>query len=362
MPQLRYLQVDVFAEHAGGGNPLGVVFGADAWSDADMQRFAAWTNLVETTFVLASMRAEASYRLRIFTPTKEIAFAGHPTIGSAHAALEPGRGGAHPGLLVQEGGGGRLPIRVAGEGAKRRLYVQAPAARVLHRGADDRRLAHVLDGVTLGALPPAFVEGGRRWWVAEFATESALRAWRPDHAAIGALAREDDCLGLCVFARASRANEINGVARASRANEINDVARASRANGINDFARASRANGINDVARASRANGIDDVARAAQANGYDLVVRAFPAGVGIIEDPASGAANGLIAAYIAQHEPQGALARGYRVSQGREIGHDATIDVRIDRAGDDASPAVWVGGRSHTIIDGVVQQRIEVTK
>lgn len=335
MSQLRYLQVDVFAERAGGGNPLGVVFGADAWSDVDMQRFAAWANLVETTFVLAPTRAEASYRLRIFTPTKEIAFAGHPTIGSAHAALETGRVVAHEGLLVQECGVGLLSIRVEGEGANRRLYVQAPAARVLHRGADDRRLAYVLDGITLGALPPAFVEGGRRWWVAEFATESALRAWRPDHAAIGALAREDDCLGLCVFARASRAN------------------------GINDVARASRANGISDVARASRANKIDDVARAAQANGYDLVVRAFPAGVGIVEDPASGAANGLIAAYIAQQEPQGTLARGYRVSQGREIGHDATIDVRIDRARDDASPAVWVGGRSHTIIDGVVQQRIE---
>ncbi|TLY51049.1 MAG: PhzF family phenazine biosynthesis protein [Gammaproteobacteria bacterium] len=310
MPQLRYLQVDVFAERAGGGNPLGVVFGADTWSDADMQRFAAWTNLVETTFVLAPARSEASYRLRIFTPAKEIAFAGHPTIGSAHAALEVGHVVARDGLLVQECGAGLLPIRVEGEDTARRLYVQAPAARVLRTGAHDTRLARVLEGIAPGQLPPAFVEGGRRWWVAEFATESALRAWQPDHAAIGTLARADDCLGLCVFARASRANEI------------------------------------------------DARAKAAKANGYDLVVRAFPAGVGIIEDPASGAANGLIAAYIAQGEPAGTLARGYRVSQGREIGHDATIDVRIDDARGDAGPAVWVGGRSHTIIDGAIQQRI----
>jgi PhzF family phenazine biosynthesis protein len=321
MSQLRYLQIDVFAERAGGGNPLGVVFGAETWSDVEMQRFAAWTNLVETTFVLAPTRNEASYRLRIFTPTKEIAFAGHPTIGSAHAALEVGRITAHDGALVQECGAGLLPIRVEGNGADRRLYVQAPAARVLRNGLGDARIAHVLDGITLGALPPAFVEGGRRWWVAEFAEESALRGWRPDHAAIGALARTDDCLGLCIFARASRAKEIDA------------------------------------AARASRANGVDEPARVSPTNDYDLVVRAFPAGVGIVEDPASGAANGLIAAYIAECEPQGALAHGYRVSQGREIGHDATIDVRIDRTAGE-SPAVWIGGRSHTIIEGAVTQKI----
>ena len=295
---LRYLQIDVFAERAGGGNPLGVVFGAEAWSDADMQRFAAWTNLVETTFVLAPTDARASYRLRIFTPNNEIPFAGHPTIGSAHAALEIGRVVPRDDGLVQECGAGLLPIRVEGEGVSRRLYVQAPAARVLRSGTDDALLRVVLGETRLGVLPPAFVEGGRRWWVAEFADEASLRAWQPDHAAILALARAGDSLGLCAFARAADAK-----------------------------------------------------------NGYQVVVRAFPAGVGIVEDPASGAANGLIAAYIAQREPLGALARGYRVSQGREMGHDATIDVRID-AHADGDAIVWVGGRSHTIIDGVLRTRL----
>jgi len=295
---IRYLQIDVFAEHAGGGNPLGVVFGADAWSDADMQRFAAWTNLVETTFVLAPTDARASYRLRIFTPSKEIPFAGHPTIGSAHAALEIGHVQARDDGLIQECGAGLLPIRIESDRTSRRLYVQAPAARVLRTGTEDSLLRAVLGDTKLGALPPAFVEGGRRWWVAEFADEASLREWKPDHAAILALARAGDSLGLCAFARASDSAE-----------------------------------------------------------GYHLVVRAFPAGVGIVEDPASGAANGLIAAYIALREPQGPLARGYRVSQGREMGHDATIDVRID-ARDGGEAAIWVGGRSHTIIDGTLKQRI----
>lgn len=282
----RFLQLDVFPARRGGGNPLGVVVAADAWSSERMQAFAYWTGLVETTFLLRPREAAASYRVRIFTPQREIPFAGHPTIGSAHAALDCGLARASDGVLLQECEAGLLPIRVEGDGATRDLLVRAPAARILGEGRDaDPQLAALLGDHALGRLPPAFVEGGRRWWVAEFAHEDALRGWRPDHAAIGELARRSDSLGLCVFARSA-------------------------------------------------------------AGDRDLVVRAFPAGVGIVEDPASGAANGLIAAYIAAREPEGALARGYRVSQGREIGHDARILVRID--GDD----VWVGGHTQTIVDG----------
>jgi PhzF family phenazine biosynthesis protein len=287
MQSFRYLQLDVFPARPGGGNPLGVVIDARGWSTADMQRFAAWTNLVETTFLLPPENVAANYRLRIFTPTSEIAFAGHPTIGSAHAVLDTGFAAARDGLLIQECGAGLLPIRVQGSGEARELFVQAPRARVVREGIDTEPLVRTaLGDRLLGALPPACVEGGRRWWVAELADEHAVRNWHPDHAAILALAKADDCLGLCVFARCTS----------------------------------------------------DDC---------DLVVRAFPAGVGIVEDPASGAANGLIAAYIAQREPNGTLARGYRVSQGREMGHDAAITIRIDADG-----AVWVGGRTDTIVDG----------
>lgn len=299
MTTSRYLQLDVFCARAGGGNPLGVVIGAEDWSAADMQRFATWTNLVETTFVLAPTVASASYRLRIFTPAKEIPFAGHPTIGSAHAVLETGFAAAGDGVLMQECAAGLLPVRVEGEGAQRRLFVQAPAARVVREGVHvEPILSYLLRGIALGALPPACVEGGRRWWVAEFANESVLRNWQPEHASIGTLARETDTLGLCAFARCASADD----------------------------------------------------------SGYDLVVRAFPAGVGIVEDPASGAANGLIAAWIALREPQGALARGYRVSQGREIGRDASITIRIDAPDRDGRRAVWVGGQTHTVIDGRTQR------
>jgi PhzF family phenazine biosynthesis protein len=290
MSKFRYLQLDVFPASRGGGNPLGVVVDASGWSDADMQAFAAWTNLVETTFLLPPSSDPANYRLRIFTPTSEIPFAGHPTIGSAQAALQTGFAQPRDGKLIQECGAGLLPIRVHGDDHTRELFVRAPAASVVAIARDiPPGLRAVVGSHALGALPPALVEGGRRWWVVEFADEAGVRNWQPDHAAILALAKADRCLGICVFARGSNAE-------------------------------------------------------------FELTVRAFPAGVGIVEDPASGAANGLIAAWIAQHEAAGALARGYRVSQGREMGHDARIVVRID-----ADRAVWVGGRTDIVVDGTLR-------
>ncbi|MFC5579745.1 PhzF family phenazine biosynthesis protein [Rhodanobacter terrae] len=288
MASLRYLHLDVFAATLGGGNHLGVVIGAEGWSDQAMQRFARWTALVETTFLLPPTDPKASYRVRIFTPNKEIPFAGHPSIGSAHAALACGLAETCDGLLWQECGAGVLPIRVEGNGHGRELLLQSPGERVLDTGpAAHPLLPAALAGIELGVLPPALVDGGRRWWLAEVADEAGLRAWQPDHAAIGALARASDSMGLCAFARSAHPD-------------------------------------------------------------YQLVVRALPAGVGIVEDPASGAANGLIAAYIAHAEPHGTLARGYQVSQGREIGHDARLVVRID------GTSIWVGGRSHTVVDGTL--------
>jgi PhzF family phenazine biosynthesis protein len=83
----RFLQVDVFGEHPYEGNPLAVVVDAEGLTTAEMQAFAHWTNLSETTFLLSPTHTEADYRMRIFTPTEELPFAGHPTLGSASAWL-----------------------------------------------------------------------------------------------------------------------------------------------------------------------------------------------------------------------------------------------------------------------------------
>jgi PhzF family phenazine biosynthesis protein len=286
MRRIRFLQLDVFTERAGGGNPLGVVIGADAWDGARMQAFAGWTGLVETTFLLAPTTDQADYRLRIFTPTREIPFAGHPSIGSAHAAVTMGVAAPRDGRLVQECGAGLLALRLQRVDDALRIAVQSPPAHCVRVASDvDAMWREVLYALPRGQTPAALMEGGRRWWLAELDSEATLRAYQAPHAQIAQAARADQALGLALFARGSDG----------------------------------------------------------------LVVRAFPCAIGIDEDPASGAANALIAAWLRECEPHGALARGYRVSQGREIGRDATLDIAYDHDG-----AAWVGGRSHVVIEGTL--------
>jgi len=154
MQSFRYQRLDVFPARPGGGNPLGVVIDACGWSGADMQRFAAWTNLVETTFLLPAEDSAANYRLRIFTPATEIAFAGHPTVGSAHAALDTGFAQAITGQLIQECAAGLLPIRIEGSGEERELFVQAPRACAQRAGTASAVLRAALGDRALGRLPP----------------------------------------------------------------------------------------------------------------------------------------------------------------------------------------------------------------
>ncbi len=288
-PPVRYLQLDVFAPRAGLGNPLGVVLDAEGWTSDRMQALAAWTQLVETCFVSTAPETPDAYSVRIFTPQREIAFAGHPSIGSAHAALAAGRVQPRAGMLRQRCLAGEIPIRVEAATGGQMLFVRSPDAQVVLAGTEARRaLAPLLGDAALGSLSPALVAGGRRWWIAELADEAAVRGWAADHAAIADIARASDSLGLCLLARCAAARPM-------------------------------------------------------------LVVRAFPCGVGIAEDPASGAANGLIASYLRSVEPAGDFANGYSVSQGREIGRDARIEVRYDADGSN-----WIGGRVQTVVDGVL--------
>ena len=102
-------EIDVFTNKGLDGNPLAVVHGADDLSTAEMQRIANWTNFSETTFLCSPTESEADYLARIFTPYEELPFAGHPTIGSAHAWLEAGGQTKADGSVVQEGGIGLVP-------------------------------------------------------------------------------------------------------------------------------------------------------------------------------------------------------------------------------------------------------------
>jgi len=107
-----FRQVDVFTDIPYFGNPLAVVHDADGLTTEQMQRFASWTNLSETTFLLAPGDEQADYWVRIFTPAAELPFAGHPTLGSCHAWLEAGGRPRQPGLVVQQCGAGLVTIQV----------------------------------------------------------------------------------------------------------------------------------------------------------------------------------------------------------------------------------------------------------
>src|SRR3954469_6254594 len=123
-----FREVDVFGAGPYAGNPVAVVHDADGLSDAAMQRFAHWTNLSETTFLLPPTTGDADYRVRIFTPGRELPFAGHPTLGTCHAWLEAG-GGPRPGGGILHGGGGPPPRRRHRPGVRGRARADPAGGR-----------------------------------------------------------------------------------------------------------------------------------------------------------------------------------------------------------------------------------------
>ena len=182
MPARRFKQVDVFTARPLFGNPVAVVLDGDELDTAAMQRIAAWTNLSETTFVLRPTVAGADYRLRIFTPRAELPFAGHPTVGCAHAVLEAGLVAAGP-ELRQECAAGVLRLAVEGAGRERRIAVEAPPAaleplRPEAVGEVERALgARLAPGSTAQV-----VAIGPRWLTLMLADASSVRALAPDMA------------------------------------------------------------------------------------------------------------------------------------------------------------------------------------
>jgi len=272
MASRSYLQLDVFADRPGVGNALGVVLDGGDLDTAAMQAFANWTNLSETTFVLPPTVPEASYRLRIFTPKSELPFAGHPSVGTAHAVLEAGLARPVDGRLVQECAAGLLPVRVKGTGIARTIAVRAPRAHEIAVDDFSTLLQAALADCRLAGRKPALMCNGPSFWCVELADEVAVRQMVPRLSSVAELTSATHAVGLAVFARSA-------------------------------------------------------------ATSHQLVVRVFCPADGIPEDPVTGSANAAIAAHLLHDGALGSLGRRYVVSQGREVGRDGRIEIEID--GDD---------------------------
>ena len=167
----------MFAGHPYRGNPVAVVLDADGLTSQDMQQFAKWTNLSETTFVLPPSTPQADYRVRIFTPTTELPFAGHPTLGTCHAWLGAGGRPATAGVVVQECGAGLVAVREVAAG----LAFAAPP--LLREGPVDEPLAEHIAAVLglsrAGLVDLAWADNGPGWVAVLLPSAEAVLALRP---------------------------------------------------------------------------------------------------------------------------------------------------------------------------------------
>jgi PhzF family phenazine biosynthesis protein len=291
MPTFRFKQVDAFTSRPLHGNPVAVVLGADGLSTDAMQRFAAWTNLSETTFVLTPTIPQPAYRLRIFTPSHELPFAGHPTIGSCHAVLEAGIVTPVDGRLTQECGAGNLPLRVDGDGPSRRISVEAPKATFMGEHPELAPAISEALGREIASSPvPAAFRNGPNWLFVRFEDEANVASLDPDMSAIAKLSLENRVSGLAAFS----------------------------------FVEGGE---------------------------FAVHIRCFAPAFGVPEDPVTGSANAALPAYLARHGLLDRTGREYVATQATELGRDGRVHVRVL---DDTGRAE-IGGQAVTVVEGEVR-------
>ncbi|GAA1414208.1 phenazine biosynthesis protein PhzF [Glutamicibacter uratoxydans] len=185
----QYSEVDVFSPTAYLGNPLAVVHDAQELSAEQMQRFAKWTNLAETTFLLPPTTDAADYRVRIFSASQEFPFAGHPTLGSAYAWLQAGGVPKTPGKIVQECGAGLVDVTYQGQEFS---FKAPPITRFEPLG--EAKIAEVAAALGLEPekiLDSSWIVNGPEWIGIRLASAADVLALSPDPQNLGEL-----CLGV----------------------------------------------------------------------------------------------------------------------------------------------------------------------
>ena len=180
----RFMQVDVFTGRRYAGNPLAVVVDGEGLSTAQMQAYADWTNLSETTFLLAPSDSRADYRVRIFSPGRELPFAGHPTLGTCHAWLAMG-GRPRGSSILQQCEAGLIPIRRS-DG---RLWFSAPP-RVRSGPLDESEVERIARGLGVArqaVIAHAWCDNGPRWRGVLLGSADEVLGLKPDPAVLAGL-------------------------------------------------------------------------------------------------------------------------------------------------------------------------------
>jgi PhzF family phenazine biosynthesis protein len=290
----NFCQVDVFTSRPFFGNPVAVIFDADDLSDEQMLKIANWTNLSETTFFQSpSPNSGADYKLRIFHPQAELPFAGHPTIGSAHAYLERGGARLDANVLRMECGAGVLSLRVAGEGSESIIFAETPPAKFVHDFSTSIEALEAALGVPIAKdTPPASIYNGPTWLFTQMPSSAALGQLKPDLGAVARLSEDFSLTGIAAFALTDHS------------------------------AHPGLLEGV-------------------------LHIRAFAPAAGVPEDPVTGSANASLPTYLERYGLIERTGREYVSMQGMELGRDGRVHVRLGADG-----RVEIGGQSVTIIEG----------
>lgn len=294
----RFAQVDVFSAVPFQGNPVAVIVDADGLDETQMARIANWTNLSETTFVLPPDDPGADYRLRIFTPHRELPFAGHPTLGSAAAWLDAGGAPKHEDRIVQECGAGLVDIRRSPRrgGPTQTIDLTnqtdptVEPSETLAFAAPDRLRSGPLDDVYVDQIATAlgvdrseildhqWADNGPGWAAVRLASAEQVLALNPDFSAI-----PDAKLGV--------------------------------------------------------------LGAHPEAADHEYEIRAFVPGVGVAEDPVTGSLNASVAQWLIG---ENLAPNRYTATQGTALGRSGVISLTAE------ADEIWVGGATSICVRGTV--------
>ncbi|NDK97910.1 PhzF family phenazine biosynthesis protein [Photorhabdus bodei] len=291
MSLVPFKQVDVFTHRPFKGNPVAVVMDAKGLTPIQMQAIANWTNLSETTFVLPAENPLADYRVRIFTPGSELPFAGHPTIGTAHALLEAGLIQAKEGRIVQECGAGLITLNITEmESGQQSITFELPEPAITLLSAEQiDRLESILGCPLDRALTPALIDVGARWIVAHTTGAEAVLAAEPDYAKLCEHDTQMNITGVCLYGAYREGAEA------------------------------------------------------------DIEVRSFAPSCGVNEDPVCGSGNGSVAAFMHYYKVAMIDDKIVHSSQGKKLSRQGSVWLSH------SDDKIFVGGSAVTCINGTIK-------